>query len=71
MRFDFLVTVDVERTEGKFATRDEVAEELQAAIEGADPGTVDGVGADGMSSYEVQSWDVEQQEQPKRTRRAR
>lgn len=69
MRFDFLVSVEVERVEGKFAARDEVEEQLREAIESADPGSVDGVGADGTSSYEVSSWDVQEQEQPKPVRR--
>lgn len=68
MRFDFLVSVEVERVEGKFAARDEVEEQLREAIEGADPGQVDGIGADGTSSYEVQSWDVQEQAQPRRQR---
>jgi Cu/Ag efflux pump CusA len=68
MRFDFVVSVEVERVEGKFAARDEVAEQLQEALESADPGSVDGIGADGTSSYEVSSWDVQEQEQPKSVR---
>jgi hypothetical protein len=67
VRFDFLVSVEVERVEGKFAAREEVEEQLRDALESADPGSVDGIGADGTSSYEVQSWDV--QEQPKPVRR--
>jgi hypothetical protein len=69
MRFDFLVSVEAERVEGKFASRDEVAEELSSALENADPGSVDGIGADGTTSYEVTSWDVEEQPQAKRVRR--
>ena len=60
MRFAYLVTVDAERIEGKFAGRDEVGEELSSAIEGADPGSIDGIGADGTSSYEVSDWTVEE-----------
>lgn len=69
MRFDFLVSVEVERVEGKFASRDEVAEELVSALTDADPSSIDGIGADGTSSYEVSSWDVEEQPQPKPVRR--
>lgn len=58
MKFKLVVEVEVERTEGKFAGRDEIEEQLVEAIEGADPGTVDGVGADGASSYEVVAWEV-------------
>lgn len=58
MRFVFLVEVEVQRDEGKFASRDEVAEQLQEAIESADPGSVDGVGADGASTYSTVDWSV-------------
>lgn len=57
-RFTFTVEVELERTEGKFAARDEMADELREAIESADPGSIDGIGADGMTSYEVTSWEV-------------
>jgi ABC-type phosphate/phosphonate transport system permease subunit len=68
VRFTYLVEVEVERTEGKFASREEVEEQITDALESADPGSVDGIGADGDSSYEVTSWDVQPQEQPKRKR---
>jgi ABC-type phosphate/phosphonate transport system permease subunit len=68
VRFTYLVEVEVERTEGKFASREEVEEQITDALESADPGSVDGIGADGDSSYEVISWDVQPQEQPKRKR---
>lgn len=58
MRFTFTVDVEVERDSGKFASRDEIAEQIQEAIEGADPGTIDSVGADADSSYSVTSWEV-------------
>ena len=58
--FTFTVTVELERTEGKFAGRDEMAEAIIDALEGADPGSVDGIGADGMSSYDVTDWAVEE-----------
>lgn len=71
MRFTFTVEVEVERTEGKFASRDEVSEALVEAIESADPGSVDGVGADGTSTYEVVSFDVTEEPQaPVRRRRS-
>lgn len=65
MRFTFIVEVEVERTEGKFAPRDEISEALLEAIEGSDPGDIDGIGADGTSTYNTISWDVSEQEQPK------
>lgn len=58
MKFTFTVEVEVERTEGKFAPKDEIADQLREAVEYANPGTVDGVGADGDSNYEVTDWNV-------------
>jgi hypothetical protein len=58
MKFSFTVEVEVERVQGKFASRDEILEQLQEVVEGADPGSVDGVGADGDSEYEVVNWEV-------------
>jgi len=55
--FSLTVTVELERESGKFMSRDEMEEQLREAIEGADPGTVDG-GPDGDSTYEVTSWEV-------------
>jgi len=66
MRFTFQVEVEVEREEGKFATRDELGDQLREAIEGADPGTVDG---DNGGTYNVIQFDVEELEQPKPQRR--
>lgn len=68
-RFRFVVEVELERLEGKFAGRDEMAEELQQALDDANPSQVDGIGADGLSSYEVVDWTVEEEELPKRRRR--
>ena len=70
-RFRYVVEVDCERTEGKFASREELAEQIQEALEGADPGQVDGVGSDGMSSYEIIVWEVTEQEPAKLPRRRR
>lgn len=58
VRFEFTVAVEVERVEGKFAPKDEIADQLREAIDMANPSTVDGVGADGTSSYEVVEWEV-------------
>lgn len=55
MRFVFQVEVEVERTEGKFATRDELAEQLMEELEGADPGDLEG---DSGGEYEVTSFEV-------------
>lgn len=58
-KFVFTVSVEVNRTTGKFATRDEIAELIRAELEGSDPGTLDGLGADGASEYETEMWEVE------------
>lgn len=55
--FQFTVNVTLERESGKFMSRDEMSEQLQEAIESADPGSVDG-GPDGDSAYTVIEWEV-------------
>jgi hypothetical protein len=57
VRFTFLVEVEVERDEGKFASRDELAEQIVGELEGADPGSLEG---DEGGSYSVASFDVEE-----------
>lgn len=59
-RFTFTVSVELSRESGKFAGRDEMAEALRDAIESADPGSVDGIGADGDSTYNVDDWTVDE-----------
>ena len=44
MRFKFTVDVEVQHTEGKFASRDDLEEKLREALEGADPGSLEGDG---------------------------
>lgn len=51
----FTITVEVERIQGKFASRDEIGEALVEAVEGA---MLDGLGADGDSEYEMVSVEV-------------
>lgn len=58
--FTFTVTVELERETGKFATRDEMAEAIIEWLEAADEGTIDGIGADGESTYNTTSWQVEE-----------
>lgn len=55
--FVFKVTVEVERTEGKFASRDEIAEKIVEAIEDADPGQID---TDDGAVYEIVSFEADQ-----------
>jgi hypothetical protein len=66
MRFLFEIEADVQRIEGKFATRDEIAEQIQGWLDNANEGLIDGVGADGASSYEVIDWSVNEIEGGKR-----
>lgn len=58
-RFTFKVTVETNRESGKFATRDEQADNIRDAIESADPGYLSGLGDYGDSEYTVDSWEVE------------
>jgi len=68
MRFTFVVEAEVERTQGKFATREELAEQIQAELEGADPGSLEG---ENGGEYEVTSFEVSpQDEAPKPKREA-
>lgn len=55
MRFTFMVEVEVERTEGKFASRDEIEEQIIEALEGADPCSYEG---DAGGEYETVDWSV-------------
>lgn len=59
MHFTYVVEVEVERTEGKFATRDELGEQILEALSGADPGQLEG---ENEGQYEVTDWEVNEQE---------
>jgi hypothetical protein len=59
MRFIFTVEVKVSRSEGKFATRDEIAEQIVEALESADPGSYEG---DNGGEYATESWDVSEED---------
>jgi hypothetical protein len=54
--FTFAVEVTLDREQGKFVSREEMAEQLAEALQDADPGSVD---VD-ESTYSVSSWDVNQ-----------
>lgn len=60
-KFTFTVNVEVTRESGKFATRDEMADQIRDALESADPGYLSGIGYDGDSEYIVDGWEVEEQ----------
>ena len=55
MKFKFEVVVEVERVQGKFATRDELAEQIVSALEDANTQTMQG---DAEGEYEVLVWEV-------------
>jgi len=55
MRFIFTVEVELERTEGKFATRDELEMQIQEELEGLNPSSYEG---DEGGTYEVVNWEV-------------
>jgi hypothetical protein len=57
MRFNFIVEVEVERIEGKFASRDELSDQIIGALEDADPGDLEG---DNGGQYNIISWSVAQ-----------
>ena len=69
MRFTFHVSVEVNRQQGKFASREDIATELQQALDDANPGDLQ-VGDDG--EYTVDDWTVDEQpqEKPKRKPKA-
>lgn len=54
MKIRVMVEVEVDRVTGKFASKDDVVEAIAEEIEGAISGlSLDGLGADGDSEYEV------------------
>lgn len=65
MLITITVTAEVERTEGKFESKDVLAEQLVEAIEQADPGDLEG---ENEGRYEVVEWSVEVAQPPKAMR---
>jgi hypothetical protein len=57
MDFTLTVNVSVERTEGKFATKDELKEQIIEAIDGANPSTLEG---ENGGQYEITEWNVDE-----------
>jgi hypothetical protein len=51
-----MLTVEVERLNGPFASRDELTEQVRDSVENADPGSLF---SEAGSEYEVVSWGVE------------
>lgn len=54
-RFEFLVSVEAEKTSGKFVGKDVIEEELIGEIEGANPNSV----SPEDSEYDIVTWDVQ------------
>lgn len=59
MHFTFTIEVEAERTEGKFATRDELGEQIQEELDGCNPGNLSG---ENGGEYEITEWEVSEQE---------
>lgn len=55
MRFTFQVEVEVQRIQGKFSSRDDIEQQLQETLEGADPSSLEG---ENGGEYEVVAWEV-------------
>lgn len=60
MQVNFNVSIEVERQAGKFASRDEITQALQSALEdGLDGADLSTLGADGESVYDIIDTTVE------------
>lgn len=61
MKQTFLISVEVERDEGKFASRDEISEKIIEEIDSSiDMVDLSGLGADGNSVYSISDWDIKE-----------
>jgi len=58
MKISFEVHVEVERVQGKFASKDDIADLISDWLETANEDSISGVGADGDSEYEILDWQV-------------
>jgi hypothetical protein len=66
MHFTYMIEVEAERVEGKFATRDDIGGQILEEIEGADPGNIFG---EGDGEYEITQFEVTEVEAAKRSKR--
>lgn len=57
--YRFLDEIEVEHVSGKFAPGDEISGQL-VTLGGAEESEVSGIGADGETTYQVNSWSVEE-----------
>jgi hypothetical protein len=60
MHFTITVEVDIQRIQGKFASKDEMEAQIIDAIESANPDSLTG---DNEGEYEVTNWEVTTHEQ--------
>lgn len=67
-RFRYVIDIEMERERGKFAPREELAEEIQRSLDEANFNDLD---CANEGHYNVTSWEVNEQEPPKPQRRAR
>jgi Arc/MetJ-type ribon-helix-helix transcriptional regulator len=71
IQIELKVIVTLEHVTGKFASRDDMIEKLIEELEGAELSSLDDLGEDGATSYEVASWEIEEIERPAPVRRRR
>jgi hypothetical protein len=64
-RIEIKVAIEIEHREGKFASREEIVEQITSELELAEMSTIDGLGEDGTTTYDVTSWDIEEIERAK------
>lgn len=64
-RIELKVIVEIDHREGKFAPRAEIVEQITSELELAEMSTIEGIGEDGVTIYDVSSWDVEEIERQK------
>jgi hypothetical protein len=57
MIFKVAIDVEVQRVQGKFASRDDIQGAIQEELEQTEP-DLSSLGADGDSEYEIVNWDV-------------
>lgn len=60
MEFSFIVNASVERSQGRFSTREDIEEQLIEALDSANPGSITG---ENDGEYEVTDWSVEDNNQ--------
>jgi hypothetical protein len=67
MKFRFVVEVEVNRVQGKFAAADELEAQIQDALESADPGSYEG---ENGGEYETSDWSVNAEAEPSAFKRS-